>query len=114
MSTSTTNVNTWCDDCEFLVTVQCRQCKQKLNEHKDTNRFVFCKCDNAAGLARIENEKVKKTCESYLITGKDTDGTLVRMSRSSCPKGCKARNETICYTLFQWQDLRQQFRTTKT
>ena len=105
-----TPTNTWCDHCNFQLLIECRKCKQVVEERKEKRRFAFCKCDNMAGLSRLDDCK-ENNLENYLITGDDTDATLVKIKRISCVKGCATRNEMIIYTLYQWQDLRQQFRS---
>jgi hypothetical protein len=79
-------------------------CKDVLIEKAEAKRFSMCKCDNKAILIRIKPQE-------YCTGGNDADAVLVHMKRTGCPKSCTPRSETLTMTLFQWQDMRQQFRT---
>jgi len=94
--------NTWCDFCTYTLMLQCQFCKVMVMEKERIGAFSMCKCDNKVVLARTK-------AQEYLTGGSDTDAVLVHMKRTGCSKQCKVRSETIEMTLFQWQDMRQQF-----
>jgi len=112
--------NTWCADCTFTLSLECRMCKMIVSEKKESKQFAMCKCDNKVLLVRMKPQE-------YLTGGNDADAVLVHMKRTGClsssdqnnksnknntsKEACHVRNETVTMTLFQWQDMRHQFRT---
>lgn len=94
--------NTWCDHCTYTLTLECLKCKSTLVVAEENKRFVLCKCENQAILARFKEQE-------YFTGAQDTDATRVHQKRTGCSAGCTTRGETITQTLFQWQEQRQQF-----